>query len=184
MPVAVGVDEAARLKIIDNCGMTCTFCHNEGTPVAAAYNQGNILLPNPTYRGRVSVFEQCNGVDFIPGSMQPNDNFDKTLSVLAETLGTKEVHLTGGEPTLHPNLSEIIRRAASQGFSVKLTSNGENSRVFRECAEAGLEKVNFSIFGTTPSELAEVQHEKYRNIKRAEKKIDSLKKSIDEALRY
>ncbi len=51
VPVKVGVDSTARLKIVDSCGMTCTFCHNEGTPVAAAFKNGNTLLPNPTYRG-------------------------------------------------------------------------------------------------------------------------------------
>ncbi|PID31503.1 molybdenum cofactor biosynthesis enzyme [Candidatus Saccharibacteria bacterium] len=165
--------------------MTCSFCHNEGTPVAAAYSSGDIMLPNPKYRGgRVSVFESHNGVDFIPGTMQPNQTFIETLEILTQMLDTKELHLTGGEPTLHRRLPELIDMATSHGLSVKLTSNGENSRVFRECAAAGLKKVNFSIFGTTPEELAEVQHEKYRDTKRAEKKIASLKESIDEALRY
>lgn len=130
------------------------------------------------------MFESYNGVNFVPGVMRPDEEFDRTLDVLSQTLGTEELHLTGGEPTLHRQLPEIIYRATSRGFSVKLTSNGENSRVFRDCAAAGLEKVNFSIFGTTPEELAEVQHEKYRDVKRAKRKIDSLKRSIDEALQY
>ena len=28
-------DRTLRVKIIDACGMTCTFCHNEGTPVVS-----------------------------------------------------------------------------------------------------------------------------------------------------
>lgn len=64
-----------------------------------------------------------------------------------------------------------------------MTSNGENGgRTLREAAEAGLEKVNFSIFGTTPEELAAVQHEKYRNTKRAEVKLNALRESINVAL--
>ena len=35
LPVHVQHDRTLRVKIIDACGMTCTFCHNEGTPVAA-----------------------------------------------------------------------------------------------------------------------------------------------------
>jgi cyclic pyranopterin phosphate synthase len=38
--------------------------------------------------------------------------------------------------------------------------------------------VNFSIFGTTAAELAEVQHARYRKVELAEKKIDALKRSI------
>lgn len=50
VPVVIGVDESIRPKIIDSCGMTCNFCHNEGTPVASAYDKIT-LLPNPQYRG-------------------------------------------------------------------------------------------------------------------------------------
>lgn len=32
-PVHVETDTSLRIKILDRCGMTCTFCHNEGTPV-------------------------------------------------------------------------------------------------------------------------------------------------------
>jgi GTP 3',8-cyclase len=48
----------------------------------------------------------------------------------------------------------------------------------QRCAEAGLERVNFSIFGTTPEELAAVQHDRYRNTKKAARKIDALKASV------
>lgn len=55
IPVAISVDEGIRPKIIDSCGMTCSFCHNEGTPVASAYDKIT-LLPNPRYRGGECLF--------------------------------------------------------------------------------------------------------------------------------
>ncbi len=55
IPVSIGLDETARLKITDSCGMACVFCHNEGTPVAAAYH-GDISSPNFSYMGGES---QC-----------------------------------------------------------------------------------------------------------------------------
>lgn len=128
------------------------------------------------------MFEHSNGVNFIPGTMLPDQEFDNTLGTLASSLGTKELHLTGGEPTLHQSLPELIRMARSRGFSVKLTSNGENYQIFKECAVAGLEKVNFSIFGVTAEELAEVQCARYHNVKFAAQKIKALKTSINEAL--
>lgn len=88
------------------------------------------------------MFEHSNGVNFIPGTMLPDQEFDNALDTLASSLGTRELHLTGGEPTLHQSLPELIRMARSHGFSVKLTSNGENYQIFKECAVAGLEKVN------------------------------------------
>lgn len=54
IPVTISIDEGIRPKIIDSCGMTCSFCHNEGTPVASAYSK-TTLLPNPRYRGRSDV---------------------------------------------------------------------------------------------------------------------------------
>lgn len=184
IPVTVGLDTAIRPKILDNCGMSCTFCHNEGTPVASSRQRGDVVLPSPTYKGgRVSVFEQTNGVNFLPGVMQPDEAFAKSLNAVREALGNNELHLTGGEPTLHRNLPAVIRMASENGFSVKMTSNGENgAQVLKQAAEAGLDKVNFSIFGTTPEELAKVQHEKYRKVKLAETKLDALRRSIDTAL--
>lgn len=184
VPVTVGMDVSLRPKILDQCGMTCTFCHNEGTPVAGSRQGSNVTLPNPEYRGgRVSVFEEYNGVNFVPGIMQPDDNFTKALVAMRDSLGLRELHLTGGEPTLHNDLSGVISLAREAGFSVKMTSNGENGfRILADAAQTGLEKVNFSIFGTTAEELAEVQYNKYRNPKLAELKIQALNKSIATAL--
>lgn len=183
VPVVIGIDRSLRPKIIDSCGLTCTFCHNEGTPVAASFNK-KTLLPIPNYiGGRVSIFEQTNGVDFIPGTMKADEDFKKSLATMMVLTGSNELHLTGGEPTLHRELPQLIKAATEIGYRVKMTSNGENGRYrIKECAESGLEKINFSIFGTTPEELAEVQHEKYTNTKLAQVKLDALYRSIDEAL--
>jgi cyclic pyranopterin phosphate synthase len=183
IPVTVGQDNSLRPKILDSCGMTCVFCHNEGTPVASAYS-GNAHLPNSAYKGgRVSVFQHRNNVNFLPGVMQPGYAFEQVLGLMTESIGSNELHLTGGEPTLHRGLPELIASGRKAGYSVKLTSNGENgASVMRACAEAGLEKVNFSIFGTTPEELAAVQNTKYGNIRRASTKLESLRRSIDATL--
>ena len=44
--------------------------------------------------------------------MQPDDNFLDSLLQTKQVLGIKEVHLTGGEPTLHPMLPQIVAMAA------------------------------------------------------------------------
>jgi len=101
--------------------------------------------------------------------------------VLNQSVDASEIHLTGGEPTLHPELPDIIAMAKSLGLSVKMTSNGENPRAFEKCADAGLDRVIFSVFGVNASELSMVQHAKYQNPKLAQRKIDSLHHSIDAA---
>ncbi|HKR81601.1 MAG TPA: radical SAM protein [Candidatus Saccharimonadales bacterium] len=183
--VTVNMDTSLRPKVLDACGMTCVFCHNEGTPVASDNKNRIIFLGSVGISGRVSVFSEANGVDFLPGKMMPDENFKSSLAVLKEGLGLNEMHMTGGEPTLHPELPQLISVAADQGYSVKMTSNGENGvRMIPACAEAGLKKVNFSIFGTTPNELAAVQHARYRNPNLAAAKIKALHRSIATAVEY
>jgi GTP 3',8-cyclase len=184
-PVYVEKSSTLRVKIIDSCGMTCVFCHNEGTPVVADNLKrisGDWIGAGPS--GRKSIYAMTNGVRFLPGTVEPNEEFANVLVMLRKSLQVDELHLTGGEPTLHPELPEIIRLARSAGYRVCMTSNGENGvRVLLDCAVAGLDRVNFSIFGTTAEELAQVQHEKYRNPQLAERKISALKDSIQIAIR-
>jgi cyclic pyranopterin phosphate synthase len=163
--------------------MACNFCHNEGTPVASAY-VGDMDNLRKTYLcGRVSVFQESNGVDFLPGTMQPDRKFEKALQAMSLAIGCNELHLTGGEPSLHSKLPEIIESANSAGYSVKMTSNGENveDRI-RKCAQVGLKKVNFSIFGTTPTELAAVQIPRRSDVLLADLRLRNLRRSIDSAL--
>ncbi|WP_200880748.1 radical SAM protein [Thermoactinomyces daqus] len=185
LPVYVDKNRSLRVKIIDSCGMTCVFCHNEGTPVVAdnlKRIRGDWIDAGPS--GRKSIYAKTNGVRFLPGTVEPNEEFANVLKMLRKSLQVNELHLTGGEPTLHPELPEIIRLARSVGYQVCMTSNGENgARVLLDCAVAGLDRVNFSIFGTTAEELAQVQHEKYRNPVLAERKISALKDSIQMAIR-
>lgn len=87
---------------------------------------------------RISLTERCNlrctycmppdGVD-----LTPNENLLATpelarLARLFASLGVRKVRLTGGEPTLRPDLAELARAIASQpGIdTVGLTTNGVN----------------------------------------------------------
>lgn len=183
-PVEVGRDLSLRAKVIDACGLTCTFCHNEGTPVAIDNRSGSISIRGTTGQsGRISVFSAINGVDFLPGRMEPKDpSFSYALNSLKTALGLRELHLTGGEPTLHPFLPQLISVAREAGYSVSMTSNGERgASQIEACAERGLSKINFSIFGTTPEELAEVQHSKFSDVSLAQRKISALHESIETA---
>lgn len=182
----IDVDRTLRVKIIDSCGMTCTFCHNEGTPVAAD-NLGNTVGAfAPTGRtGRISIYTPANGAAFLPAPIHAGDDFTHALTVLRDVLDLREVHLTGGEPTLHPGLPDLIATARSVGLRVRMTSNGERGlQQMKASAEAGLEKVNFSVFGTTPGEIAAVQHARYANAERAARKLEALKASIAEAVAH
>jgi GTP 3',8-cyclase len=95
------------------------------------------------------------------------------------------VHFTGGEPTLHPRLAELVALARSMDLTVGLTSNGENgAAAIPAAAGAGLDRVNLSVFGTTPGELAAVQGERLRSPELAARKLDALHRTIDTAVTH
>jgi cyclic pyranopterin phosphate synthase len=186
LPVHVHHDRTLRVKITDACGMTCTFCHNEGTPVVAD-NLGRAAgeLTGRGRSGRVSIYLASNGAHFLPATIAPDDDFVSALTRLRDALDLDKLHLTGGEPSLHPRLAEIVSAGRSADFRVCMTSNGENgARVIAGCARAGLDRVNFSIFGTTAAELARVQHERFADVTRAEGKIRALHDSVGMALAH
>lgn len=182
IPVHVHKDATLRVKIHDPCGLTCTFCHNEGTPVAADNHRrpaGGFSTAGPS--GRMSIYAATNGVTFLPTAIPANAEFRHAIAALRDALNLTEVHLTGGEPTLHPAVAKLTAIAVDAGYRVAMTSNGERGeRVLAACSAAGLDRVNFSIFGTTAEELAEVQHARYRNPALAQGKIDALHRSIAE----
>lgn len=167
MRTIVEKDTTLRIKIHDPCGFTCTFCHNEGTPV--------VTLNSP----RVSIYTPTNGANFLPAPVRADEAFGEALVALRKKLRLTEAHFTGGEPTLHPGLAALTQVAVDAGYGVRMTSNGENgAKSIPAAAKAGLRKVNFSVFGTTADELAQVQHAKFRNVALAERKIAALKASI------
>jgi cyclic pyranopterin phosphate synthase len=151
--------------------MTCTFCHNEGTPVSVDNSNLTGEWKIRGKSGRTSIYVKSNRVTFLPSIVMPDERFRITLMKLQERFNFQEVHLTGGEPTLHPKLPELVKMIRSLGLSVAMTSNGENGiKVIPKAAKEGLKKINFSVFGTTGEELMLVQNGTCRTPKWGEKR--------------
>lgn len=179
-PIEVSVDSSLRLKVLDQCGMACVFCHNEGTPVSSdniGKEPADFIATGKS--DRVSIYLDTNGADFVSGKVQPDIALQEAVRGIDNLIDIHEIHLTGGEPTLHPQLPEIVRQLTEDGHKVKMTSNGERFYAMAPALkEAGLHKVVFSIFGTTPEDLAAVQGGKFNNPKFAQLKLDALERSI------
>lgn len=79
---------------------------------------------------------------------------ERLREVLAELalLGCRKVHFTGGEPSLRPDLEELVAHASAHGIRVTLTTNGTrlDRRRARALVEGGLRGANVSLDGPTP----------------------------------
>ncbi|MDY6782329.1 MAG: radical SAM protein [Cyanobacteriota bacterium] len=88
-------------------------------------------------------------------------DFYKTLVNELAELGCQKIHLTGGEPTLRPNLEEIIAHIRDRGIRPTMTTNAtliDGDRAY-SLTQAGLRKVNISIDSPYPD-----IHDKIRGI--------------------
>ncbi len=101
-------DRMACTLFTFGCNFRCPFCHNASLVLA----------------------------DRTDESVMPEEEF---FTFLARRKGMLEgVCITGGEPTLQPDLPAFIARIKDMGYAVKLDTNGYRPAVLRALVEAGL----------------------------------------------
>ena len=106
---------------------------------------------------RISVTDRCNfrcqycmpeeGLDWLKREeLLSFEEITRITKILVENYGINSVRLTGGEPTLRANLSDLISMLSELPIEIALTTNGisldKNANNFRS---AGLHRVNISI---------------------------------------
>jgi len=103
--------------------------------------------------GYIQVVRHCNHFcGFCSNPTTPYVHTFETMKVLVDDLvkrGYFGVILTGGEPTLHPELPRIASYASSQGLHVRMITNGwrlSDPAFARDVAEAGVELVHVSVY--------------------------------------
>ena len=102
------------------------------------------------YPGRVAVTIFLGGCNFrcpfcqnsslvlTPGS-QPEIPEEEVLSFLKKRKGILEgVCVTGGEPTLSPDLPEFLKKIRTLGYPIKLDTNGTHPELLKALAEQNL----------------------------------------------
>jgi MoaA/NifB/PqqE/SkfB family radical SAM enzyme len=96
----------------------------------------------------------CNEFDAISAPVRLPEML-KRIDQLA-TLGTTIITISGGEPLLHPDLDEIIRRIRRNGAIATLITNGYLLTPARIDAlnRAGLDYLQISIDNLTPDETS------------------------------
>jgi MoaA/NifB/PqqE/SkfB family radical SAM enzyme len=110
----------------------------------------------------------CNEFDDFSKPV-PTEEMFRRIDKLGE-LGTQIVTISGGEPLLHPELDDVIRRIRANGMIAGLITNGYllvADRIQR-LNRAGLEWLQISIDNVTPDEVSK------KSLKVLDRKLELL----------
>ncbi len=121
---------------------------------------------------RISITDRCNfrcvycmepDVRFAPPQDLMSVEQIVRIARVAERLGVRKIRITGGEPTVHPELDEILARIGeSTDVELALITNGvglEPSRL-RRWKAAGLDRVTISIDSLQPERFTRLTRSK------------------------
>ncbi|MBM4193614.1 MAG: GTP 3',8-cyclase MoaA [Gemmatimonadetes bacterium] len=118
---------------------------------------------------RISVTDRCNfrcvycmpaeGLDWLP--KRDILSYEEIVAIVAQLapLGLSRLRITGGEPTIRPDLAQLIAQLkAIPGISdIALSTNGVKlPAMAAELAAAGLDRVNISADSLRPDRIAAI----------------------------
>jgi cyclic pyranopterin phosphate synthase len=118
---------------------------------------------------RISVTDRCNfrcqycmpveGLPWLP--KQDILRYEEITAIVQQLapLGLKRLRITGGEPTIRPELASLVRQLkAIEGIEdIALSTNGVKlPQMATELAEAGLDRVNISADSLRPDRVARI----------------------------
>ena len=98
----------AATVFLTGCNMRCPFCHN--APLVLPGQQTDPEIPEQAL------------LDFLESRKGKLDG----------------VCITGGEPTLHRDLPDLLRKIKAMGFRLKLDTNGTNPQMLEQLLAEGL----------------------------------------------
>jgi len=118
---------------------------------------------------RISVTDRCNfrclycmpaeGLPWLPkAEILSYEEIAEVVSQLAP-LGLRRLRITGGEPTIRPNLEELIRllRALPEIEDIALSTNGARLlELAHGLRAAGLDRINMSADSLRPDRIAKI----------------------------
>lgn len=116
--------EYLRISITQNCNLNCVYCRPDGADGADGAEGGTVCA----------------------NYMTPEE-YGVIVRVMA-SLGIRSVRITGGEPLVRKDISEIIKRISEiEGIDdISLTTNGARlDRMAEELKAAGLKRLNISL---------------------------------------
>ena len=146
-----------KFSLIDYPGKICAIVFTQGCNFRCPYCH-NPELSNPEF------YEEC-----VP---------EKEIFAFLEKRKGKldAVSITGGEPTVQPDLIAFIRSIKNRGYLVKIDTNGTNPEVLRKLIEGKLIDYIAMDVKAPPEKYWEVTKSKI-NIEIIEQSIKIIKKS-------
>lgn len=112
------------------------------------------------------------------GAIEPSKVFFDCVASILSTLEIKRVMLTGGEPTIHPHLFDIVQ--GIEASEISITTNGIRPVSVDEWIKlraAGLHKVIVSIHDASPESFVQLET-RQRNIGWAVRSLESQKSNL------
>jgi len=139
-------DHLAAIIFTSGCNFRCHFCYNP-----------QLVVPN------------CDGAVNLKGHSSISE--DGLFGFLRARAGKLEaVVITGGEPTIQPNLPEFIKKIKNLGYLVKLDTNGTNPEMLKSLlANKLLDYLAMDIKASLP---------KYKRVVGRAVSLSNIKKSI------
>jgi cyclic pyranopterin phosphate synthase len=118
---------------------------------------------------RISVTDRCNfrcvycmpaeGLPWVPKSeILSYEEIADVVGQLAP-LGLRRIRITGGEPTIRPQIHELVRmlRAVPEIADISLSTNGVRlPQIASTLHEAGLDRVNMSVDSLVPERIVKI----------------------------
>ena len=81
----------------------------------------------------------CHNAELLSPDIEPIMTVEELLTFLKKRRGILEgICITGGEPTIHPELPELLRAIQALGYPVKLDTNGYRPQSLRALLEEAL----------------------------------------------
>ncbi len=97
----------------------------------------------------------CHNTPLVTGEAQEEFSEEEILSYLKKRQGILDgVAITGGEPLLHKDIADFIRKIKDAGYKVKLDTNGSKSGVLKALLDEGLVDFVAMDIKNTPGKYA------------------------------
>lgn len=117
------------------------------------YRAAQISEKSPLWRCELIITEYCNFKCPYCRGLRPDCkgemSTEKAISIINQWAdqGLKNIRFSGGEPTLHKGLAEMVRQAKERGIErIAISTNGSNKLdLYKELIEAGVNDFSISL---------------------------------------